>query len=134
MQKANHDRRPGLHELTTGQRVMTRNYCSGATWIPGEVAGKLGPLTYQVKLQSGSLCKKHIDQLQELRDTAMTGASNAADVEAYFPSISEDSQDNAEMPANASGRLQQHEEINLDPISECRYPLRECHPPDRYSS
>lgn len=134
MQKANHDSRPLLRELNMGQRVMARNYRSGATWIPAEVTGKLGPLTYEVKLQSGSRCKRHIDQLRELSDTAMAGASNATDVEAYFPSISEDSQDNAELSQNASGLLQQQEEINREPISERRYPHRERHPPDRYSS
>ena len=134
MQKANHDRRPLLRELTIGQKVMVRNYRSGTTWIPGEVTEKLGPLTYRVKLQSGSLCKRHIDQLRELSNTATSDVTNAPDVEAYFPSSLEHSRENAGSSANASVPLHQPEVTNQEPASERRYPQREHRPPERYSA
>ena len=37
-------------------------------WIPGEVQKQLGPVTYQVRTDSGQVWKQHIDHLRGLRN------------------------------------------------------------------
>ena len=89
--------------------------------------------TYWVKLWSGSLGRWHIDELWKFKRRSVT--SIATGVEAYFPSTSEDPQDNAGLSANASVPLHRPKVLtNQDQVSEHRYPHWEHHPPDRYSS
>ena len=63
-QKKDHDRSSHVCELCTSQRVMARNYRDQNHWLPGTVVQRLGPLTYSVQLDTGSLWRRHIDQLR----------------------------------------------------------------------
>ena len=69
-QKKDHDRSSHVRELYTGQRVMARNYRDQNRWLPGTVVQKLGPLTYSVQLDTGSLWRRHIDQLRHIGNEA----------------------------------------------------------------
>ena len=65
-QKSNHDKRCKMREFKVGESVMVRNYrTSGDKWISGVITHKNGDLSYEVKLQSGNYCKRHIDQIVE---------------------------------------------------------------------
>ena len=55
-----------MREFKVGESVMARNYqTSGDKWISGVITYKNGDLSYEVKLQSGNYCKRHIDQIVE---------------------------------------------------------------------
>ena len=77
MQKMAHDKRARTRELTVGQEIMARNYRDGDKWMPGIVVERKGPLSYIVKMKSGALWRRHIDQLRELVGAATTNAKPA---------------------------------------------------------
>lgn len=81
LQKMAHDRKAKLREFTVGQEVMTRNYRDGDKWVPGVVVERKGPLSYTVQTESGSLWRRHIDQLRELAGTANITANSAVNSE-----------------------------------------------------
>lgn len=62
-QKANHDRHSKEQELTDGQFVLAKNFCSGLKWMPGVIVEVLGPLSYHVKLTDRQILKQHADHL-----------------------------------------------------------------------
>ena len=66
LQKLAHDRKVKLREFTVGQEVMARNYREGDEWVPGVVVERKGPLSYIIQTESGTLWRRHIDQLREL--------------------------------------------------------------------
>ena len=68
-QKADHDKHARSRELYMGQSVMVRNLRPGAPWVPGVIVRKLGPLSYQVQVNSGQLWKRHLDHLRVRSDT-----------------------------------------------------------------
>ena len=63
-QKLNFDRRGGLCQFQVGQPVLIQNFCQGSKWVPGEIAGVRGPLTYTVRIQTGLLWKRHANHLK----------------------------------------------------------------------
>ena len=64
-QKDLHDRHSMYHEFGIGQSVWTRNFHGGSPWTLGVVAGRLGPLSYLIRLPTGELWRCHIDHLRE---------------------------------------------------------------------
>ena len=41
-------------------------------WKPGVVVRRQGPLTYLVQMDSGQLCRRHIDHLRDLGEPSST--------------------------------------------------------------
>ena len=70
LQKLAHDSHAKNRELTVGQEVMARNYRDGDKWMPGTVVERKSPLSYTVQMESGTLWRRHIDQLREHAGTA----------------------------------------------------------------
>uniref|UniRef100_A0A8C5PIS1 Gypsy retrotransposon integrase-like protein 1 n=1 Tax=Leptobrachium leishanense TaxID=445787 RepID=A0A8C5PIS1_9ANUR len=51
--------------FATHQEVWTRSYGSANTrWLPATVAESLGPKMYRVRLEDGSITRRHVDQLR----------------------------------------------------------------------
>ena len=44
---------------------MVRDFRHTDKWVPDTIAQKLGPMTYQVDIESGNIVKRHIDQLSQ---------------------------------------------------------------------
>ena len=53
-----------LRTFEVQQSVLARDYRQGnRKWQPGEIVSKTGPLTYTVKVSSGLIWRRHVDQL-----------------------------------------------------------------------
>ena len=58
-----------MREMNIGQRVLAQNYRDGPRWVSGTIIQRNSPVTYMVKLKSGVVWKRHIDQLREKFDS-----------------------------------------------------------------
>ena len=58
-----------MREMNIGQRVLAQNYRDGPRWVSGTIIQRNSPATYMVKLKSGDVWKRHIDQLREKFDS-----------------------------------------------------------------
>ena len=119
-QKADHDKHARSRELYMGQSVMVRNLRPGAPWVPGVIVRKLGPLSYQVQVNSGQLWKRHLDHLRVRSDTKQP-------VDSTVPSESDWS-----TPDFANQPTENERPSTEPPVDERRYPQRERRAPDRY--
>ncbi|XP_071941059.1 uncharacterized protein [Antedon mediterranea] len=53
-----------IREFQPGQSVMVRDYRNkNQKWIPAQIQGKTGPLSYTVDTGLGTLWRRHADQL-----------------------------------------------------------------------
>ena len=69
-QKDQHDMHARPRKFQLGSKVMVKGRRPGlASWIPGKITQKSGPLTYVVDVQGGRAWKCHIDQLKECLET-----------------------------------------------------------------
>ena len=122
-QQINHDKHSRPRELHTGQCVMAKNYHQGHLWLPGVILQKVGPLTYSVQLDSGTIWRWHIDQLQPIGEEAGTNLFDS---------------DHCLLPSSSDYRepqqplLPQPEPSPPGPNAS-RYPSQNRHPPDCYS-
>ena len=129
-QKKNHDRSAHTRQLSTGERVMARNYRDKKKrWLPGTVVQKLGPLTYSVQLDTGMLWRRHIDQLRLISDKSVK--ENSTDLEhcvsptpVNVPNTDQPQQDISPSPQNSPDR---------PTAPERRYPTRDRNPPQRFA-
>ena len=65
-QKQNHSSHPRKVEFAPFAPVIVRNYRStGASWLPGTVEQRTGPVSYRCRLGDGTVVKRHLDQLQQ---------------------------------------------------------------------
>ena len=54
-----------LPRFTAQQKVWARSYgASNTRWLPAVIAETLGPKMYKVRLEDGSICRRHADQLR----------------------------------------------------------------------
>ena len=63
-QKMHHDK-SSLREFQEGQVVWARDLQGGPRWVQTTVQERLGPVSYQVRLESGELWRRHVDHLRE---------------------------------------------------------------------
>ena len=54
-----------IREFDKEDHVIVRDYRNHDKWINGQVKSKLGPLTYEVTTESGSVWKRHADQIRD---------------------------------------------------------------------
>lgn len=65
-QKDHHDLQAKCRDFEVGTKVMVKDRRPGsATWIPGKITCKNGPLTYVVSVPGDRSWKCHVDQLKE---------------------------------------------------------------------
>ena len=68
-QKIAHDQHTKDRKFQTGDSVYIRNHGSGdATWKPGKVVSSYGQMMYYVKLQTGQVTRRHIDDIRTKPD------------------------------------------------------------------
>ena len=117
-QKTGHDKRSKLRSLFPGQPVMVRDFRKGNKWIlvPGHIVKKLGPVTYNVEVENGSVVKRHIDHLTQRLDLLPPSADQS--IGDTFIEDSFQCSNNHDQPA------QEH-------VTVRRYPERDRRPPER---
>ena len=84
-------REPELKQVTKFKsgKVWVRQYLPNRTWIPGEVVGQKGLVTFVVLVSGGRLWKRHITQLRErVSDCSVHVRSEFDDVTELFSSDS----------------------------------------------
>lgn len=65
-QKAQHDRSARPRSFEVDQRVLVRNLLhKKPPWFHGTVTSVVAPLTYEVRLDSGKVLKRHIDHIRK---------------------------------------------------------------------
>ena len=85
-QKVNHDGNCKLREFDVGDTVYIRNFRGTPLWIPGIVNQCRGPVSYSVKLNDGTIVKRHVDHVKTRQPT-----DDIADLEDDFYSINDNS-------------------------------------------
>ena len=64
-QKQHHDEHSKSREFLPGDNVWTRDFRNNETkWISGVVLQSVGPLSYMIQLDDGTLWKRHIDHIR----------------------------------------------------------------------
>uniref|UniRef100_A0A8C5QT05 Gypsy retrotransposon integrase-like protein 1 n=2 Tax=Leptobrachium leishanense TaxID=445787 RepID=A0A8C5QT05_9ANUR len=63
-QKLYHDQHAKERHLREGDKVYTRNFGVGPSWIPGTVQKQTGPVSCTVALGNGQIVRRHIDQVR----------------------------------------------------------------------
>ena len=69
-QKQYSDRTRCLREFSVDDKVMARNFHEGDKWMMGKIVDKLGPVSYLVQCDDGSMWRCHIDHIQDIPYTA----------------------------------------------------------------
>ena len=127
--KQTHDKSPQIREFEISQEVMVRNYREGERWKIGNILKRLGPLTYNIDM-GNDIWKHHVDEIKAFQGTSIReDKQKEACVEDMIPA---DQEVDADLVPTGTTQIQE-EEYQENSDSECRYPLRERRPPDRYS-
>ena len=153
-QKLYHDRRSRIGQFLVGQKVWVREYKSiQSRWTKGCITEVLGSRTYLVRLEDGTIVRRHSDQLQKREEMGRVSDSASADdvnSDAYGWFEISNHQDQTEARGAPNIEMEQQEvggeapdgeqqEESLDdnqPPSQSsaitrRYPIRHRQPPDR---
>ena len=64
-QKTQHDLHGREQGFVLGQQVWVRNMREGPRWVPGVIAGIHGPVSYQVRVASGTVWRRHVDHIRD---------------------------------------------------------------------
>ena len=126
-QKTQHDANSRERGFVLGKQVWVRNMREGTRGVPGVIARIQGPVSYQVRVASGAVWRRHLDHIRDGTQCPYpTSAGNResdsqelddplALPDGLSPSTVTDSRPS--QPSDSSGR---------------RYPSRIRRPPDRY--
>ena len=63
-QKSKHDATASVRTFQMGDHVWFKNFGSGEQWIPGNITGKVGNVTFSVQLNDGKIRRSHQDNLR----------------------------------------------------------------------
>ena len=63
-QKLNHDKSTKPRAFNLNDPVFVRNHQGNPVWIEGIVAEITGPLSYKIKLNDGSVIRRHVDHIR----------------------------------------------------------------------
>ena len=74
-------------KLNVGDEVMIDNYVTaGERRIPAEIVSKRSPSTFEVKTESGSVTKRHVDQIiKPVRRSPRIASRQTNDQESEYP-------------------------------------------------
>ena len=64
-QKQYNDRTRRSREFSVDDAVMARNFHEGDKWMMGKIVDKLGPVSYLVQCDDGSMRRRHVDHIQD---------------------------------------------------------------------
>ena len=48
-----------------GEEVFLRNFGQGERWLPGHIRAQTGPLSFEIQLQDGRTCNRHMDHIRK---------------------------------------------------------------------
>ena len=137
-QKVKHDRHAHERTFQLEQTVMVRNFRNGPKWVRGVIIKRKGPVTYLVRVDNGTVWKRHVDHIR---------SSQVEESNALLPVEPED----VDRARDADGL--NHDPLNTESDSEVdttnhpetttqqrntsgpqfvKYPRREHKAPDRY--
>ena len=51
-----------------GDKVYVKDFAGQKAWIPGTIVEIKGPLSYEVNIGSGQVCRRHVDQVRSRHD------------------------------------------------------------------
>ena len=134
-QVTHHDQHAKERSFSLTQQVLVRNFRPGATWIPGVIIRKLGPITYLVKVQDKLCWKRHIYHIRSCGDN-LTPSTVGPPVDGSL-----DLEDDYSFPvrSNPQENIPPDNQVSTSQVSSStthspdhRYPHRERHPPDRF--
>ena len=63
-QMAAHDAKAKSRTFRVGDKVYAKNFGTGSHWLPGEITGTTGPVSYTVRLEDGRERRCHVDQFR----------------------------------------------------------------------
>jgi hypothetical protein len=132
-------------QLEVGDTVMARDYRGNLKWRSGKIIERTGPLLYKIKVTSGVIWCRHIDQLlpTEVKPSTIQDREQTANMGVVQPEVIPSSSEQT-LPIVADSQVQQgsntHELVNESTTetsmpqattSERRYPERVRKPPVR---
>ncbi len=62
-QKRQHDRHSRVRNLLPGEAVMVRDFRHKNEWIPGIIVNKIGPVSYSIRTNCGTVVRRHVDHV-----------------------------------------------------------------------
>ena len=65
-------------KLDVGQTVVARDYRGVNWWVPGVITSRSGPLSYEVRVATNTVWRRHIDQLRESAITVNPNTDDSA--------------------------------------------------------
>ena len=72
-------------QFSLKQPVMAKNWSTEPEWVPVTIIEELGPLSFKVKPQDGTIWKHHVDHFKPLVQSDKSNSS--ADMDSYPISI-----------------------------------------------
>ena len=134
-QKTAHDTHASERKLEGGKTVYARNFVPGCKpkWLPGTVRDETGPVSCEVELEDGTVCRRHYDHVRERqelepRPTELNSSAQGESSETTESSLNDMSESTAILPDSSSKSV----ETTLEPALTTSYPKRDRKPPDRY--
>ena len=127
-QKADRDRRCRPRHFEEGESVFAKNYASGEKWLPGTIASRKGPVSFEVELSNGRKCRRHQDQLRKRVVEEQDDTSETDDLDVTWDI-------DVDQPETVEPSADPEPEIAPEPEQETgnhRYPSRTRNAPDRY--
>lgn len=134
-----------------GESVLVKAFGQKKQWVLEKIVKYLGPLSYLVKLEDGSMWKRHIDHLRKFINNKESEREKSPDIQIADQEMGSESANPQENPppadvhsdsnitSNTTGPAVEVEEgVNTPdiPISEKpddhRYPRRDRKKPDKY--
>ena len=130
-QKRYHDKGKKQKYFQVGDRVAVRIYRHDLLrWKNGEVAQILGSRLLLVKLEDGSMVKKHVDQVQHRIVTSEEVTDDLLqDLDFQLPAAQQEEEPPLAVTSTVDGGV--GNSTNAPVVPQRRYPLRDRRPPDR---
>ena len=88
-QKQRHDERSKVRNFKPGDTVWIRDFRGTTKWISGVIVQNVGPVSYMIQLQDGTVHKRHLDHIHQKVDnpSAPTSSSNASQATEESPLV-----------------------------------------------
>ena len=130
-QKAQHDLHSRGRHFNLGQLVFVRNRRDGPRWIRGSIIKTQGPVSYLVRVASGDVWRRHIDDIRDGCHSPQSMPSDRLDVETSEDGANVFMPDLPQESLSSLDNQQATPEAPPVPSSQ-RYPQRVRRPPVRY--
>ena len=139
-QKIAHDKKARERTFAKGEKVYVRNFGTGNTWVPGEIAESSGPVSFLVKCGDGKLIRRHQDHMRHRKDDKPLDQPNQESVDVGIDvNTNDETPENAETVTEPAADPQSEPEPSSSPGGETttelnarkQYPRRKRRPPNR---